>query len=158
MIRSLLQTIGILVISGIVGLTVNGFSSKPLPLIRPVDEREGKWPSLTAEEVLKHVQEGSAIVVDARDEKYFNEGHIPGAINLPAARFGDAFAQVGEGMPRDFVCIVYCQGEPCDESLDVMDNLEVLEFKTILLFPGGWTEWEKKKHPVEKNEASGARE
>jgi rhodanese-related sulfurtransferase len=152
--RSLLQTIGILAISGIVGLAVNAFSSHPLPLIRPLDEREGKWPLLSADEVLKNVQEGSAILIDARDEKYFIEGHIPGALNLPAARFGDAFAQVGESMPRDFAFIVYCQGEPCDESLDVLDNLQVLEFTNLSLYPGGWTEWEKKEFPVEKSEDS----
>lgn len=148
--RFLLQTLGLLIVSGIVGFAVNAFSTRPLPLIRPPDEREGKWIAVTAEDVLRRFQDGSAILIDARDEKYYAEGHIPGAVNLPAARFGEVFATVGETLPRDFSLIVYCQGEPCDESLDVLENLQILEFTDLSIYKGGWQEWEKMNLPAEK--------
>lgn len=150
--RILLQTVGLLIVSTVIGLVVNAFSSNPLPLIRPVDEREGKWVEFSAEEVLQRVRDGSAIVIDARDEKYYAEGHIPSAVNLPAARFGDVFASVGETLPRDFPLIVYCQGDPCDESLDVLEHLQVLEFLDLSIYRGGWQEWEIKGLPVESGE------
>ncbi|MBN2326783.1 MAG: rhodanese-like domain-containing protein [Candidatus Omnitrophica bacterium] len=147
--RFLIQSIGIIVISSIVGLLVNAVSSPSLPLIRPPDESDEKWTVVTGEEVLQHLQDGSAIFIDARDEKYFNEGHIPSAINLPASNFGEAFAEIGESLPREFFIIVYCQGSPCDESHDVLDHLELLGFQDLALYEGGWMEWEQNGHPAE---------
>lgn len=150
--RFLTQSIGIIVISSIVGLLVNAVSSPSLPLIRPPDEREEKWTIIPGEEVLQHLQDGSAIFVDARDAKYYNEGHIPSAINLPATSFGEAFAEMGDSLPREFLIIVYCQGGACDESHDVLDHLELLDFQELALYKGGWMEWEQNGHPAEASE------
>ncbi len=152
MIRTIQQTFTILALSVVMGMAINALSRDPLPLIRPPDEREGKWPVLTADEVMQRIEEGSALAIDARDAKYFEEGHIPGAINLPASTFGETFAETGDTLPRDFPLIVYCQGGPCDESFDVLEHLEVLEFQSLHIYKGGWLEWEEKKLPVETSE------
>ncbi|MGC9326218.1 MAG: rhodanese-like domain-containing protein [Candidatus Hinthialibacter sp.] len=150
--RFLFQSIGIIIISSLLGLLVNAVSSPSLPLIRPPDETGEKWTIVTGEEVLQHLQEGSSIFVDARDAKYFHEGRIPGAVNLPAASFGEAFAEIGEALPRDFLLIVYCQGDPCDESRDVLDHLELLGFQELALYKGGWMDWEQNEYPLEVSE------
>lgn len=152
MIRMIQQTFAILALSVVLGMAMNALSRDPLPLIRPPDEREGKWPSLTADEVMQRIEEGSAIAIDARNAKYFEEGHIPGAVNLPATIFGETFAEIGEALPRDYPFIVYCQGGPCGESLDVLEHLEVLGFESLFLYEGGWLDWEEKKLPVEASE------
>ncbi len=152
MVRMVKEAIYLCVISVLIGFVVNTFSTNPLPLIRPPDERIGKWPVRTAEEILEHMQDGTAILLDAREANYFQEGHIPGAVNVPATQFGEVFAEVGEGLPREFPIIVYCQGGPCDESRDVLDHLELLGFLTLSIYEGGWMDWETKQFPVEKNE------
>jgi rhodanese-related sulfurtransferase len=46
----------------------------------------------------------SYVLVDVRDEAEFSEGHIPGAINIPA----ETFASRSEVLPKDKKVIVYC--------------------------------------------------
>ncbi len=151
MIKIIKQTSLILIISVILGLVVNAFSSNPLSFIRPLDTRETEYPKLSVDEVMKHIEEGSAILVDAREAKYFGEGRLPGAINLPAHQFGEYFADI-ESLPQDYPLIIYCQGSPCDESLDVLENLKILEFEELYLFPGGWMEWVNMGMTVELDE------
>jgi rhodanese-related sulfurtransferase len=47
---------------------------------------------------------GSFLLVDVRDESEFREGHIPGAINIPA----ETFATRSEVLPKEKKIIVYC--------------------------------------------------
>jgi rhodanese-related sulfurtransferase len=152
MIKIIKQASYILIISVILGLLVNAFSSNPLSFFRPLDKRETEYPQLSADEVMKHIEEGSAIIVDAREAKYYEEGRLPSAINLPAHQFGEYFADIGESLPQDYPMIIYCQGSPCDESLDVLENLKLLEFEKLNLYPGGWTEWINKGFMVESDQ------
>lgn len=46
----------------------------------------------------------SFVLVDVRDESEFHEGHIPGAINIPA----ETFATRSEVLPKEKKIIVYC--------------------------------------------------
>jgi 3-mercaptopyruvate sulfurtransferase SseA len=47
---------------------------------------------------------GGAVIVDVRDEVYFNDGHIPGAISIP---LNELESRVGELDPADWI-ILYC--------------------------------------------------
>lgn len=145
----LTQTILLIVFGVVLGFTVNFTSEKPIPLIRqPVDT--GQWETVTTEEMLRHIEEGTAILVDARKPEYYHEGHIPGAINLPAIEFGTAFQEIGESLPREFPIVVYCQGDPCDESHMVLEHLKQYDFQSLYLYQDGWMEWEKQALPVEQ--------
>lgn len=95
------------------------------------------------------IEEGSAIVIDAREAQEYRLGHLPGAVNLPAADFETAFLAIGESLPRDFPLIVYCQGGPCAESHDVLDYLSQYDFQDLFLYPGGWLEWKQRDMPCE---------
>lgn len=56
---------------------------------------------------LKHMFDAktdSLVLVDVRDESEFREGHIPGAINIPA----ETFATRSEVLPKEKKIIVYC--------------------------------------------------
>ena len=152
MIKIIKQASYILIIAVVLGLVVNAFSSNPLSFIRPLDTRETEYPQLSADEVMKHIEEGSAIIVDAREAKYYEEGRLPSAINLPAHQFGEYFADIGESLPQDYPMIIYCQGSPCDESLEVLENLKLLEFEKLYLYLGGWTEWINKGFMVESDQ------
>jgi rhodanese-related sulfurtransferase len=69
----------------------------------------GYYRSMSAEEVKKAVESKSKItVIDARTEKEFREGHIPGAINIPPEKLG----LMGTLLPRDknSLIIFYCRG------------------------------------------------
>lgn len=144
------QSLFILFIGSLIGLGVNAISDPSLPLIRkPLPPAEELWTVISAEEVEQRVNEGTAIVVDARDPNEYEIGHIPGSLNLPAKDFMQAFTEVGEALPRDFAMIVYCQGGACDQSHEVLEQLEVYGFQELLLYQDGWEDWKSRGLPTE---------
>lgn len=89
------------------------------------------------------------VVVDARDEGAYELGHLPHAVNLPAAdqwnprtllRTADEVADIyaGAGIVADSEVVVYCGG-------GVLSALEVLTLKSVgiraQLYVGSWSEW-----------------
>ncbi len=145
------QMVLLLGISAVLGFSVNTMSDDPLPLKRP-PKPKGEWPLLSAEEVLERIEEGFGLLIDAREEKEFNLGHLPGALNLPAIEFGEKFEEIGPTLPPDLPLIVYCQGGACDESDTVLRHLKTLGFENLSQYPGGWLDWKEKEFPIETEE------
>ena len=145
------QMILLLSIGALLGLTINAVSNDPLPLKRP-PKPVGEWPILNAEEVFERIEEGLGLVIDAREEKEFKLGHLPGALNLPAITFGETFEEIGGSLPLDLPLIVYCQGGACDESDTVLRHLKTLEFENLSQYIGGWLDWKEKEYPTETEE------
>ncbi len=147
-----IQTLLILVIGIGIGFLVNATSSDPLPLVREEvtqQEIEERWETAAAEEVFQHFEEGTAIIIDARDPNEYDAGHIPGSINLPETGFLEAFQEYGESLPREIPLIVYCQGGDCDQSHAVLEQLESFGFEELILYQEGWNGWKEKGYPTE---------
>ncbi len=92
----------------------------------------------------------AAVFVDAREKEEFVGGHIAGAHNVP---FDDAAAKPalldpfkGAGKP----IIVYCEGGDCEVSKSLAWNMIGADIHKVLVFTGGYGEWEKAGFPVEK--------
>ena len=122
----------------------NTFSDSPIPWIRlSEDVEKGQWKQVSVEEAAELFNDGLALFVDAREAKEFKIGHIPGAINLPAEEFQQYYQDYAEWLPVDVPLVVYCQGDPCDESRTVLTYLKNFGHEDLILFPGGWLEWER---------------
>jgi hypothetical protein len=68
---------------------------------------------LAAGEVFKErlriiMEAGNAIVIDARGEGEFAEGHLAGALNIPYEQFIDYHHNLVSQVPMDATVIVYC--------------------------------------------------
>ncbi len=101
------------------------------------------------DELVAAIQQG-ATIVDARKADHFAEGHIPGAINIPwedPPSYLDALH--ARALAEDPV-IVYCGGDPCDDSKIVFDVLRADGFQNIRLYFGGWRDWTEAGFDVEK--------
>ncbi len=105
------------------------------------------------DEVIRRVREGGATLVDTRDPDQFAAGHIPGALNVPAAQLrgpgGLRFRRLDElqalfaarGVPADRHCpiIAYCRtGVSATAALLHLDRLG---YRRLSLFAGSWNEW-----------------
>ena len=67
------------------------------------------FTNLSAEEVKKRVEQPEKVlIVDARPEKEYRQGHIPTAINIPPSQF----ISIGVHLPQDksLPLIFYCRG------------------------------------------------
>jgi rhodanese-related sulfurtransferase len=84
---------------------------------------------------------GSITVVDVRDPEEFNEGHIPGAINLPLKNFAS-----GSGiLEKDKTIIVYCNSG--GRSYGAYNKLMKLGYKKI--FQAIYADWKEAGQQIE---------
>jgi rhodanese-related sulfurtransferase len=83
------------------------------------------------------------LVIDARAATFYQQGHVPGALNLPRDTFGLAYSVLRvqlEGHKRDRV-VVYCSDADCPDADLVGGALASLGFAHVLVYRPGWEEW-----------------
>ncbi len=101
------------------------------------------------DEVLAAIERG-AVAVDARPAHLFEQGRIPGAVNIPAEEpFAHLDALFMRALPETLV-IIYCGGEPCDDSQIIFDLLRDNGFENARIYFGGWRDWTEAGLPVEQ--------
>ncbi len=115
------------------------------------------YPVLSPDEVVDLFNDpdtasGLNIFIDARKDKAYLDGHIPGAVQFypyEVERFFDNVMNRTNGALR---VIVYCNGGECtDSKYACRELLEMgLPEDAIFLFAEGWEAWTAKKMPVEK--------
>jgi len=89
------------------------------------------------------VESKSALILDARPSVFFENGHVPGAINLARDDFAHDYRRLA-GVLRannDKPIIVYCSGGECHDSRLVANALLSLGFGDVTVFTGGWEAW-----------------
>jgi len=95
----------------------------------------------------------AALFLDARDPAEYEKGHIPGAIRLTNPEAQNEPERMKalpvEGRPT----IVYCEGGDCEASLELARFLLESGFKKVLVYMGGYPEWEAAGHPVGRGSA-----
>ena len=105
-------------------------------------------PMIVNLEFSKHYFDtGSAIFIDARDPEDYKSGHIQEAINIPFDYYED-YEDLIDGLDETAIYIIYCSGSECSLSIELADYLynEKL-FEKILVFEGGWPEWQNIEYP-----------
>jgi len=81
------------------------------------------------------------IILDARTEREFASGHIPGAVSFSVARFEPMFTEQGELLKLGTVIVIYCAGPDCRDSSLLASRLSGKGFSDIFVFKGGMEEW-----------------
>ena len=102
---------------------------------------------ITVLEAKARAATGPVLWLDARHEREFAVGHIPGALllneadweNLLIAAF-PALSEAAEGTP----VIIYCDGQQCAASRAVREKLQQtpLGDRELLILRGGWPAWQ----------------
>ncbi|MFM2446588.1 MAG: hypothetical protein RI936_1035, partial [Pseudomonadota bacterium] len=87
-------------------------------------------------------EKGNFTLIDSRPLPRFQEGTIPGSINLPYPAW-DKF--VGR-LPTDKnkLLVFYCQGVTCMMSPNSLIKAEALGYKNVKVYREGWPEWTEK--------------
>jgi rhodanese-related sulfurtransferase len=93
----------------------------------------------------------AALIVDARDPVEFDEGHIPGAINLPYGEVMSDPSLVEAVRTGGRPIITYCGGEGCEVSLSVAEELCFAGHERVAVYVGGFPEWDEAGNPVARN-------
>jgi len=112
----------------------------------------------TAKEVLAYsdyaAEDDSILILDARHEADYREGHIPGAVSLDFYKLDEKLPLVRPLIEKAVTVIVYCNGGDCEDSLNLAQDLvfryNLLTEDQVLVYEGGITEWGELGYPMEK--------
>lgn len=170
-LRDLAWFCGWAVLSLGVGFFINANREKPLaiPYVSKVDRlqqaaatlgidasREGDKSSSAREISLDEFREmsatGAALIVDTRPEPFHALGHVPGALSLPRDTFVASYlkGRVVLEQHKDLPVLLYCSGDPCEESHLIGGALQQLGFIQVYIFTGGWRQWQEMELPEER--------
>lgn len=88
---------------------------------------------------------GKVTIVDARKAEFFDQEHIPGAVNLPHRLMNEDSTRSWD---RSRVYVAYCDGIGCNASTQGALKLARLGF-TVKELIGGLDWWKRDGHPTE---------
>lgn len=87
-------------------------------------------------ELLDRLRCGSATVLDVRPEDEFQQGHVPGALNIPLSQLERRLAE----LPADREVVAYCRGPWCVLSFEAVAALRQRGYRARRL-EDGFPEW-----------------
>ena len=94
------------------------------------------------------LHERGALFVDVRTRYRFDEGHIPGAVNVAFNRFNDnTLARVAS---KDQEVVFYCYGMGCDYSNKASSRARAWGYQKVYYFAKGFPGWWDAGYPIEQ--------
>jgi rhodanese-related sulfurtransferase len=119
----------------------------------PLELVKGRIEEVLPPDVQSEVESGEVAIIDTREPEKFEQGHIPGAVNVPAGEngvdshseeFAAKFAEATEGKPA----LLYCNtGNRSARATDALTNEHGAEGVRSLV--GGVKLWDDLDLPVE---------
>lgn len=91
---------------------------------------------------------GSHLILDARSGADYEAGHVAGAFSVPYTTVEEGLEPIQAFLSPSQPILAYCFGQNCDESFLLTAYLRRQGFTNVVLFAGGFQEWEQAGHPV----------
>ncbi len=130
--------------AGVAAVLVNFFRANGLSWLAdpetPASQENMLGTSMELDELLRCLNRGSAVLVDARNAEEFACGRLAGAVNLPAGRKIEHLGRIFEMLPPDEVIIIYGEENYPKDSWDLAGFLIENGFKpeNLSVFEPGW--------------------
>lgn len=153
LIRDFSWILGMALVCGLIG----GIVTVLRPLELASNSRSSfaqNFSKISISEFQKLMQHKQTLILDARAHDFFRLGHVPSAKNVSREKFAEDWAKVMKQVPdlAQRQMVVYCSGIDCDDSFQVAEKLASLGLTHVLIFEGGWEEWEAARLPKESDE------
>ncbi len=154
--RILVQSFSILALSAVLAFGVNALRPDGLPLVQAAPSAV-QLPQNGGEIGIKDAAllfvSGRAVFLDARSQYEFEQGHIQGALSLPPRDFAARFPGLKPRLTGKEAVIAYCDGELCQLSIALAEQLRAAGITNVFVLKNGWTLWNAEKLPVAKGPA-----
>ena len=92
--------------------------------------------------------ENGVLFIDARDEVYYNDGHIKNA--MKNVFLMELIFNIEDKQTKEDPIVVYCGDPGCGDSEDLAYDLQNEGFKKLFVFKGGWLEWSEANYPADR--------
>lgn len=82
-------------------------------------------------------QKKGMMLIDIRSAREYDQGHIPGSVNIPLTDIGDKIKKV----KKEKEIVVYCQSG--NQSIWAIKRMMGMGFKNLYNLKGGYNAWKK---------------
>lgn len=109
--------------------------------------------TITPEEAWSRYEQGKILFVDARERFAFEQGHLPGALNVPVSDAGKYLDELRDRTGPGVELITYCDGLDCALGSELAGILRSRGIPSVRVLAAGWVGWYEAGFPVETGEA-----
>lgn len=132
-------------------VTLNNYAEHQRAQIQHALKQSRQYPEkmewVSIRDLLDRVNNnGTMILLDVRPDDEFEQGHLPGALNIPIEQLEERIDELS----RDIDIIAYCQGQYCVLTVEAVMILRAAGFQARPLV-GGVSEWSAAGLPTESN-------
>lgn len=86
-------------------------------------------------------------IIETLPVKYFDAGHIPGAVNIPLDDIkGKAPSMLQD---KNALIVVYCANTECQNSTQAAQVLQQMGYSNVMEYVEGKQHWTEMQYPVE---------
>ena len=164
-LKELTGGILLMIVATVVGVAVNAVRPNGVALIQKgqavstaqhaeSDSTAAEAPlaegAISIEQMKEIFDAGTATIIDARSTTEYEEGHIPGSINIPHDRIPEFMDVLNSEVAMEAHVVCYCRSFTCDFSDLLATELKIIGYQNVSIFSGGWDEWTKAGYPTEK--------
>ena len=108
---------------------------------------------ITREELKAKLDRGEDVVlVEALPSRYYEEVHLPGAINMPHDRVDELASELLSDKSAEI--IVYCSNRACQNSPQAVRRLTALGYENVRDYEEGKKDWIEAGLPTERGVAA----
>ncbi len=153
--KFILETTIIVFLTLASGMVYNQFFSSGVPIFKTYTPAKGEnktdvyFQHVDADFLRSLIQGDMAIVLDARQQHAYNEGHIPGAYSFSLFEFDEAFARLQDLLNSGKTIVTYCIDFNCEDSTFLANKLHEKGYTDILVYKGGFDDWQALGNPIE---------
>lgn len=90
-----------------------------------------------------------ALLIDSRNSDDYQIKHLAGSISLPLGLLDDQLADFKKRVSVDQTLVIYCSGYGCPDSFDLGVRLLNEGYTDVLVYEGGFPEWQDAGRPLE---------
>ncbi len=113
--------------------------------------------TITRDELKRRMDDREDLVlVEVLAPEYFNDYHLPGAINVPMDEHFEEAIQDAIGQ-KDRPVVVYCYSAECSASPEAAARMSDLGYTNVLHYAAGKTDWRRAGYPVAAGHAGAHR-
>jgi rhodanese-related sulfurtransferase len=113
-------------------------------LIAYMNSKQGK--TVTPHQATLLINKQNGVILDVRERKDFDKGHIVDAINIPLAKLHERITELEK--KKDVPIVVVCQAG--QQSGEAVKALEAKGFAQVSRMSGGLSEWQMQNLPLVK--------
>src|SRR5664280_208594 len=94
-------------------------------------------------EVARNLKQADIVVVDVREAEDYCKGHVPGAVNLPHAKWASL-----DGLRKDALNILYCYTQQCHLAANAAVEFAGKGY-SVMEMDGGFAAWKENELQIE---------